>query len=178
MEIYLLRGTCSNQIKPWPNCCPPLLDHTQSCLACTIFSGPTVHFIDIKPENLAKGTSSHCIHGARLQVNQNSLQRGQSINNIKLQLYPWDIFATRSLIVVDIDPFQLDLGAFSAIRAVGLNPMLIAETFPFKSLRLSRHCCCTLLSPRTLTRSGCRTGQPGRAQSHAFSTNRSISETR
>ena len=105
-----------------------------------------------QPEDLAKGTTSHSVHGTGLKVNQDSLYKNlaalamwHNLSETSLRvlffhdssflapkasffLYPWDIFSTRSLVEVNIDSFQLDLCTISAIRASRVNPMLVAKT--------------------------------------------------
>ena len=102
--------------------------------------------INHEPEYLPKRASSNCIHGTRLKVHQDSLNQNLTVVKdiiktstgfffslpllgIKLSIfYPWDIFATRGLIEVDIDSFQLDLSTVSTVGAGRVNPMLIATT--------------------------------------------------
>ena len=68
----------------------------------------------VRPEDLAIGTRADRVHGSWLQINQHS---------------SWDILPTRSLIVVDINPLQLQL-RFTLVDSVGLDAMLIRNDLP------------------------------------------------
>lgn len=74
----------------------------------------------IRAEDLTEGTSSHRVHGSRLQVNQHSTG---------------DILSTSGLIVVNVDPLELQVGV-SVIRAGGINTMLIRDDLPELSTNL------------------------------------------
>ena len=41
--------------------------------------------------------------------------------------HPWHIFPSRGLIVVDLDPLQLQIGGLALERSGGINAMLVAE---------------------------------------------------
>ena len=65
-------------------------------------------------ENSTIWSSTDGVHGARFQINQNSAGY---------------IFATGSLIVVDIDAFQLKLRS-AVVRSGGVNTVLVRDDFP------------------------------------------------
>ena len=41
--------------------------------------------------------------------------------------HPWHIFPSRGLIVVDLDPLELQIGGLALERSGGINAMLVAE---------------------------------------------------
>ena len=68
-------------------------------------------------EDLAVGTGSDGIHGARLQIHEDGA---------------WDVPAAGSLIEVDIDPLQLSigLGAVALVPAGRIDAVLVADHLP------------------------------------------------
>ena len=65
-------------------------------------------------EDRAVGSRPHAVHGAGLQVHEDS---------------PGHVLAAAGLIVVDIDPLQLELGG-AAVGAGGVDTVLIGDDFP------------------------------------------------
>ena len=87
---------------------------------CVVTLGPVVtsstlskHKV-VRSEDLTKGSRPDTVHGARLQVHQDSSGH---------------ILATTGLIVVDIDPFQLEIRC-SSIGASWINTMFIRDDLP------------------------------------------------
>ena len=65
----------------------------------------------VRTEEGAIGSGPHAIHGARLQVHEDG---------------PGHVLAAAGLVVVDIDPLQLQLG-LTAVGAGGVDAMLVTE---------------------------------------------------
>ena len=76
-------------------------------------SGLTKHEV-IRPEDLPEWSGPDGVHGAGLQVHQNG---------------PRDVLATSGLIVVHIDPLQLELGGPS-VGASGVDAVLVRDDLP------------------------------------------------
>ena len=68
----------------------------------------------VRSEDLSEWSRSDRVHGARLQVHQHSSGH---------------VLATAGLVVVDIDPLQLQV-RLSNIGASGVNTMLIRDDLP------------------------------------------------
>ena len=68
----------------------------------------------VRSEDLSKWSRPHTVHGAGLQVHQHSSGH---------------VLATGSLVIVDIDSLQLELGGAS-IGASWVNAMLIGDDLP------------------------------------------------
>ena len=68
----------------------------------------------VRPEDLAIVASSDRVHGARLQVNQNR---------------PGNVVAIASLIVVDLDPLQLELRV-PVVLSIRINAVLVGDNLP------------------------------------------------
>ena len=68
----------------------------------------------VRSEDGSVGSRSHRVHGARLKVHQHSSGH---------------VLATAGLVVVDIDPLQLQL-RLANIGASGVNTMLIRDDLP------------------------------------------------
>ena len=68
----------------------------------------------VRSEDGSVGSRSHRVHGARLQVHQHSSGH---------------VLATAGLVVVDVDPLQLEV-AVSMIGSSGVNTMLIRDYLP------------------------------------------------
>ena len=87
---------------------------------CVVPLGPVVtssrlskHKV-IRSEDLSKGTGPHAVHGAGLQVHQDG---------------PGHVLAAAGLIVVDIDPLELEV-RFTSVCSSGVNSMLIRDDLP------------------------------------------------
>merc|ERR1740122_52806 len=65
-------------------------------------------------EDLTEGPRPHAVHGAGLQVHEDS---------------PGHVLAAAGLVVVDIDPLQLKLGG-AGVGTGGVNTVLIGDYFP------------------------------------------------
>ena len=65
-------------------------------------------------EDLTEGPRPHAVHGAGLQVHEDS---------------PGHVLAAAGLVVVDIDPLQLEVRV-SMVGASGVNTVLIGDDFP------------------------------------------------
>jgi hypothetical protein len=77
-----------------------MLKRTLKLTFCVVALGPVVpcpalseHKV-VRSEDLTEWSGPHTVHGARLQVHQDG---------------PGDVLAPAGLIVVDIDPFQLEI---------------------------------------------------------------------
>ena len=81
-------------------------------------SGLTEHEV-VGPEDLTVGAGPHRVHGAGLQVNQDG---------------PGDVLATAGLVVVHIDPLQLEVGV-SMVGSGGVDAVLVRDDLP----ELGRH---------------------------------------
>merc|ERR1712170_168563 len=87
---------------------------------CVVTLGPVVAGTTLSkdkvvwPEDLTKGSRADGVHGARLQVNEDCSGH---------------IFASCGLIVVDIDPLQLEVRV-PMVGASGVNAMLIRDHLP------------------------------------------------
>ena len=68
----------------------------------------------VRPEDLAEGTGPDAVHGARLQVHQHG---------------PGHVLAPAGLVVVDIDPLQLEVG-LPSVGAGGVNAVLVRDDLP------------------------------------------------
>ena len=68
----------------------------------------------VRSEDLPEGSGSDGVHGAGLQVHEDS---------------PGDVLATGGLIVVDVDPLQLELRGTS-VGASGVDTVLIRDDLP------------------------------------------------
>ena len=68
----------------------------------------------VRSEDLAIGSRSDTVHGARLQVHQDSSGH---------------ILATTGLVVVDIDPLQLQV-RLTSVGTSGVNTMLVWDDLP------------------------------------------------
>lgn len=68
----------------------------------------------VRPEYLAEGASPDRVHGSGLQVKQDG---------------PGHVLATRSLVVVDFNAFQLEFGG-AVIVPIGIDAMLIRDDLP------------------------------------------------
>ena len=68
----------------------------------------------IGPENLAEWPRSDGVHGTRLQIHQDGA---------------WDVPASTSLVVIDINAFKLEIGVTAVFSCV-VNAMLVADHFP------------------------------------------------
>ena len=77
------------------------------------------------PEDLAVGAGPDRVHGAGLQVHQDS---------------PGHILAPRGLVVVDIDPLKLKVRV-SAVGAGGVNAVLVRDDLP--ELKRKENCIIT-----------------------------------
>merc|ERR1712001_105481 len=65
-------------------------------------------------ENLTKGSGADGVHRSWFQIDEDC---------------PWHIFATTCLVVVDVDPLQLQIGV-TMVGAGGVNPVFIANDLP------------------------------------------------
>lgn len=68
----------------------------------------------VGPEDLSEGARPYGVHGTGLQVDKDG---------------PRDVFAAGSLIVVDVDALQLEVGV-SVVGASWVNAVLIGDDFP------------------------------------------------
>mmetsp|Transcript_35215 Transcript_35215/g.52280 ORF Transcript_35215/g.52280 Transcript_35215/m.52280 type:complete len:402 (+) Transcript_35215:349-1554(+) len=68
----------------------------------------------VRAEQLTERTSADAVHGARLQIHQDS---------------SGDISSTSGLVVVDIDPLELQVGV-TMVSASRVNAMLVGDDFP------------------------------------------------
>ena len=68
----------------------------------------------VRPEDLAIGTRPDRVHGARLQIYKDC---------------PGNILATTGLIVININPLQLQL-RFTLVHTIGLDSMFIRDDLP------------------------------------------------
>ena len=68
----------------------------------------------VRSEDLTEGPRPHAVHGAGLQVHQHG---------------PGHVLAAAGLVVVDIDPLQLEVRV-SMVGASGVNTVLIGDNFP------------------------------------------------
>ena len=68
----------------------------------------------VRPEDLSVGPRADRVHGAWLQVDEDS---------------PGHVLSTRGLIVVDIDSLQLEVGV-AIVSPSGVDAMLIRDDFP------------------------------------------------
>ena len=68
----------------------------------------------VGPENLSIRTGPDRVHGARLQVQKDR---------------PWNVFASRSFVVVNVDTFQLEFRS-SIVVSSGFNSMFIRDDLP------------------------------------------------
>ena len=68
----------------------------------------------IGSEDLTEGSRPHAVHGPWLQVHEDS---------------PGHVLATAGLVVVDIDPLQLELGG-AGVGTGGVDTVLIGDDFP------------------------------------------------
>ena len=82
-------------------------------------------------EDLTVGATSHRVHGAWFEVDEDCLNFPSIIqinDKIPVRLtYPWNIFPSRGLVVVDLDPLQLQVGGLARERSGGIDAVLIAE---------------------------------------------------
>ena len=70
----------------------------------------------IRAEDLTVGTRSDAVHGARLKIHEHS---------------PGNVPSARSLIVVNIDPLELDVGGgCAAVLSGGIDAVLVADDLP------------------------------------------------
>ena len=68
----------------------------------------------VRSEDLAEGSGPHTVHGAGLQVHQDG---------------PGHVLPSVGLIVVDVDPLQLEVGGPS-VGASGVDAVLVGDYFP------------------------------------------------
>ena len=68
----------------------------------------------VRPEDLAVGTRSDGIHGARFEVNKDS---------------PWDVLSSGGFVVINVDPFKLEVGV-SVVSTGRVDAMLVGNDFP------------------------------------------------
>ena len=68
----------------------------------------------VRAEDLAEWSRPDAVHGARLQVHQDG---------------PGHVLPTAGLVVVDIDPLQLEIGGAS-VGAGGVNTVLVRDDLP------------------------------------------------
>ena len=68
----------------------------------------------VRPEDLAVGTRSDGIHGARFEVNKDS---------------PWDVLSSGGFVVINVDPFKLEVGV-SVVSTGRVDAMLVGDDFP------------------------------------------------
>jgi hypothetical protein len=68
----------------------------------------------VRPEDLAKGSGADAVHGARLQVHQNG---------------PRHVLAPAGLVVVHIDPFQLQVRV-PVVGPGGVDAVLVGDDLP------------------------------------------------
>ena len=68
----------------------------------------------VRSEDLAEGAGPDAVHGAGLEVHEDG---------------PGHVLAATGLVVVDIDPLELEVGGAS-IGASGVDPMLIRDDLP------------------------------------------------
>merc|ERR1740129_2319987 len=87
---------------------------------CVVTLGPIVagprlseHEV-VGSEDLTEGPRPHAVHGAGLQVHEDS---------------PGHVLAAAGLVVVDIDPLQLELGG-AGVGASGVDTVLIGDDLP------------------------------------------------
>ena len=80
-----------------------------------VVAGPTLSEHNVVwSEDCTVGPRPHAVHGAGLQVHEDS---------------PGHVLATASLVVVDIDPLQLELGG-AGVGTGGVDTVLIGDDFP------------------------------------------------
>lgn len=68
----------------------------------------------VRTEDLAVGAGADGVHGARLEVDENST---------------WNVFATRCLVVVDIDALELQI-RITVVATRRVNAVLIRDHLP------------------------------------------------
>ena len=68
----------------------------------------------VRPEDLAEGTGPDAVHGAGLQVHQHG---------------PGHVLPPAGLVIVDVDPLQLEVGGAS-VGAGGVDAVLIRDDLP------------------------------------------------
>ena len=68
----------------------------------------------VRPEDLAVGTRSDGIHGARFEVNKDS---------------PWDVLSSGGFVVINVDPFELKIRR-SDVRSGRIDAMFVRNDLP------------------------------------------------
>merc|ERR1711997_1433138 len=88
---------------------------------CPVVSCPTLSKDKVvRSEDLSEGSRPDTVHGARLQVDKDS---------------PWDVLPSSSLIVVHVDPLQLEVTG-AIVAAGGVDTVLVADDLPELSSNL------------------------------------------
>lgn len=105
---------------PWPNCFQPRTDQRpetkiKMSWISILYTKRLVNTHKVVwSENLAIRSRPNRVHGARFQIDQNSSRH---------------IFPSRGLIVVDLNPLDLQLW-ITLVQASGVHAMLIRDDFP------------------------------------------------